>query len=68
MIIFPWLITILFLVLIAELVLVLPEVSRSLYKTHRLSAHRPVFRTVMVLTVIQLVLVIAWALTEGLRG
>lgn len=68
MIIFPWLITILLLVLIAELVLVVPQAGRSLYRDHRFSAKRPLVRTVIVLTAIQLLLVLAWALTEGLRG
>jgi hypothetical protein len=60
--IFPWIIGLLLLALIAELILVAPEVGRTFYRERRFSAHRPRMRAVAFLTVVELALVLAWAL------
>jgi hypothetical protein len=49
------------LALVAELILVAPEVGRSFYRERRFSAHRPRMRAVAFLTVVELALVLAWA-------
>jgi hypothetical protein len=60
--IFPWIIGLLLLALIAQVVLVIPEVGRTFYRERRFSAHRPRMRAVLFLTVVELALVLAWAL------
>jgi hypothetical protein len=60
MLAFPLILALLILALVAQLLLVLPEAGRSLYREHRISARRPALRAVLVLTLIELVLVILW--------
>jgi hypothetical protein len=61
-IIFPWLVLLLALALLAQLILVLPEASRSLYREHRIRAHRPTFRAILVLTLLELGLLLVWGI------
>jgi hypothetical protein len=62
MFIFGWVVAVLVLILIAQLALVLPTMSRTFWREHRLAAQRPRWRAVLFLTVIELALVLAWGI------
>jgi hypothetical protein len=62
MLLFPWIVALVLLVLLAELVLVAPAVARTYYRERRFAADRPRLRAVLLLTAIEIALVLAWTL------
>jgi hypothetical protein len=60
MLLFPWIVALVLLVLLAELVLVAPAVARTYYRERRFAADRPRLRAVLLLTAIEIALVLAW--------
>ena len=62
MVIFPWLILILLLALVAWLALTLAESCAGTIREHRLRLIRPALRLILVLTIAELLLVLAWGL------
>ncbi|MGH2491129.1 MAG: hypothetical protein ACRDF9_06420 [Candidatus Limnocylindria bacterium] len=62
MLLFPWIVAVVLLVLVAEVVLVAPAVARTYYRERRFAADRPRMRAVLLLTAIEIALVLAWTL------
>jgi hypothetical protein len=62
MTVFPWLVLILVLLLVAELIMITPGALRGMVAERRLRVVRPTIRTVMILTAVELVIVLAWGL------
>jgi hypothetical protein len=60
MLLFPWIVALVLLVLLAEFVLVAPAVARTYYRERRFAADRPRLRAVLLLTAIEIALVLAW--------
>jgi hypothetical protein len=58
---FPWLIALLLMALIAELLIVGPRAVRSLMRGEGLHVEPASLRALLVLVVVQIVLVVAWA-------
>jgi hypothetical protein len=61
MILFPWLVLLVALVIGTTLVLEASDAGRSWVREHRFHAHRPRMRTVVILTAIEVVIILAWA-------
>jgi hypothetical protein len=61
MLLFPWIIALLLLVLVAQVMLILPAVGRTLYRERRFAADRPRMRAVLLLTTVEIALVLVWA-------
>lgn len=62
MIVFPWLALIVGLVIGTVLVLEATDAGRTWVREHRFHAHRPRMRTVALLTVIEILVILAWGL------
>jgi hypothetical protein len=62
MTLFPWLVLILVLVLVAELVLATPGALRSARAEHRLRLARPTLRALVIVTTVELALILVWGL------
>ncbi|MBI4348357.1 MAG: hypothetical protein HY553_16060 [Elusimicrobia bacterium] len=62
MILFPWLVLLVALVIGTILVLEASDAGRSWVREHRFHAHRPRMRTVAILTAIEVVVILVWAL------
>lgn len=60
MLLFPWIATIVLLVVLAALVLITPAVARTYYRERRFAADRPRMRAVLILTAIELALILVW--------
>ena len=61
MLLFPVLITVILLLLLAQLVLVAPAVGRTYYRERRFAAERPRMRAILLLTAIEIALVLVWS-------
>jgi hypothetical protein len=59
---FPWLLTILVLVLVAWLVLALCESGAQSVRARRLQLTRPTVRLILIVAIVELVLLLAWGL------
>ncbi len=59
---FPWLLTVLLLVLVAWLVLTVGETCACAVREHQLRLIRPTLRLILALTIVELALVLAWGL------
>lgn len=62
MLLFPWIIAVLLLVLVAGFLLVAPATGRTYYRERRFAAGRPRMRSVLILTVIEIALVLVWTI------
>jgi hypothetical protein len=58
---FPTIITLLLLVLIAQAVLIIPAAGRTFYRERRFAADRPRLRAVLVLTGIEIAILLLWS-------
>lgn len=61
MLLFPTIIALLLLVLIAQVVLIIPAAGRTYYRERRFAADRPRMRAVLLLTVIEIAILLVWA-------
>lgn len=61
MLLFPWIIALLLLVLVAQVMLIIPATGRTYYRERRWSADRPRMRAVLLLTAVEIALVLVWA-------
>jgi hypothetical protein len=61
MILFPTVIGLLLLVLIAQVVLIIPAAGRTFYRERRFSADRPRMRAVLLLTVVEIAILLVWS-------
>ncbi|HKY50771.1 MAG TPA: hypothetical protein VJP45_05895 [Candidatus Limnocylindria bacterium] len=61
MLLFPTLIALILLILVAQLLLVAPAVGRTYYRERRFAAQRPRMRAVLILTAIEIALVLVWS-------
>jgi hypothetical protein len=61
MILFPTIIALLLLVLIAQAVLIIPAAGRTFYRERRLAADRPRMRAVLLLTVVEIAILLVWS-------
>ena len=62
MTLFPWLVLILILVLVAELVLVTPGALRNARAEHRLRFARPTVQALIIVTAVEFALILVWGL------
>ncbi len=62
MVAFPWLITIILLVILAQLILIASGTFGDSLRARRLRRHRPTRRAIAVLAVVELVLLLVWGL------
>lgn len=62
MLLFPVIITVILLLLVAQLVLVAPAVGRTYYRERRFAAERPRMRAVLLITAIEIALILVWSL------
>lgn len=60
---FAWVVTVLVLLLIAQLILILPTTARGYWRERRFSFQRPRWRAVLILTVLELAVVLALGFT-----
>jgi hypothetical protein len=60
-ILFPTVIALLLLVLIAQVVLIIPAAGRTYYRERRWTADRPRMRAVLFLTAIEIVILLVWS-------
>lgn len=61
MILFPIVIALLLLALIAQVVLILPAAGRTFYRERRFAAERPRMRAVLLLTVVEIAILLVWS-------
>lgn len=61
MILFPTVIGLLLLVLIAQVVLIIPAVGRTYYRERRFAADRPRMRAVLLLTAVEIAILLVWS-------
>ena len=61
MLLFPTIIALLLLVLIAQVVLIIPAAGRTYYRERRFAADRPRMRAVLFLTVIEIAILLVWS-------
>lgn len=61
MLLFPVLIAVILLLLLAQLLLVAPAVGRTYYRERRFAAERPRMRAILLLTAIEIALVLVWS-------
>jgi hypothetical protein len=58
---FPTIIALLLLVLIAQVVLIIPAAGRTYYRERRFAADRPRMRAVLLLTVVEIAILLVWS-------
>jgi hypothetical protein len=61
MILFPTVIALLLLVLIAQVVLIIPAAGRTYYRERRFAADRPRMRAVLLLTAVEIAILLVWS-------
>jgi hypothetical protein len=61
MILFPTVIALLLLVLIAQVALILPAAGRTYYRERRFAADRPRLRAVLLLTAVEIAILSVWS-------
>jgi hypothetical protein len=61
MLLFPTIIALLLLVLIAQVVLIIPAAGRTYYRERRFAADRPRMRAVLLLTVVEIAILLVWS-------
>jgi hypothetical protein len=61
MLLFPTIIALLLLVLLAQVVLIIPAAGRTYYRERRFAADRPRMRAVLLLTVIEITILLVWS-------
>jgi hypothetical protein len=61
MILFPTVIGLLLLVLVAQVVLIIPAAGRTFYRERRFTADRPRMRAVLLLTVVEIAILLVWS-------
>ncbi len=60
MILFPTVIALLLLVLIAQVALIIPAAGRTFYRERRFAADRPRMRAVLLLSVVEISILLVW--------